>query len=316
LVHYLSTERDLVPAQSQHGEGILVMGNPAFDQAGKLTVASNQQSAAPGTASDTASLLRGTRSACGTFQTLHFSPLPASQQEAEDIAALWKQSSAGAGAEIMRGPDAKPGNGESLQMTGADASPAAFTQYAPGKRVLHVATHGFFLEGSCESAVQRRLDPSRRDEIVLPATAENPLLLSGLAFAGANRRSSAMADETDGILTAEEIAGINLEGVDWAVLSACDTGVGEIKVGEGVFGLRRAFQVAGAKTVIMSLWPVEDKTTEQWMGTLYREHFLNGKNTGESVRTASLEILRQRRAKHQSTHPFYWGAFIAAGDWH
>ena len=216
----------------------------------------------------------------------------------------------------MRGSDAQPGNGESLQMTGAEASPEAFTQYAPGKRVLHMATHGFFLEGSCESAVQRRLDPSKRDESVLPATAENPLLLSGLAFAGANRRGSAKPDQSDGILTAEEIAGINLEGVDWAVLSACDTGVGEIKVGEGVFGLRRAFQVAGAKTVIMRLWPVEDKTTEQWMRMLYREHFLNGKDTAEPVRAASLQILRQRRAKHQSTHPFYWGAFIAAGDWH
>ncbi|HYM75251.1 MAG TPA: CHAT domain-containing tetratricopeptide repeat protein [Candidatus Dormibacteraeota bacterium] len=317
LIHYLSTERDLVPEQAHHGEGILVVGNPAFDQAGRLAVASNQQSAPPRVSSDTtATLLRGTRSACGTFQTLHFAALPASQREAENIAALWMQSRAGGGAEIMRGSAAQAGIGESTQMTGADASPEAFTQYAPGKRVLHVATHGFFLEGSCESALQRRLDPSKRDESVLPATAENPLLLSGLAFAGANRRSSAKADETDGILTAEEIAGINLEGVDWAVLSACDTGVGEIKVGEGVFGLRRAFQVAGAKTVIMSLWPVEDKTTEQWMGTLYREHFLNGKDTTESVRAASVQILRQRRAKHQSTHPFYWGAFIAAGDWH
>jgi CHAT domain-containing protein len=183
--------------------------------------------------------------------------------------------------------------------------------------VLHVAPHGFFLDGSCESTVQRRLDANQRGEDgLLPATRESPLLLSGLAFAGANRRGSAKPDETDGILTAEEIAGINLEGVDWAVLSACDTGVGEIKVGEGVFGLRRAFQVAGAKTVIMSLWPVEDETTRQWMETLYREHFLNGKDTGESVRAASLQVLRQRRAKHQSTHPFYWGAFIAAGDWH
>jgi CHAT domain-containing protein len=201
-------------------------------------------------------------------------------------------------------------------MTGADASPEAFERFAPGKRVLHIATHGFFLEGSCQSAVQLRLDANKQEENSVPATAENPLLLSGLAFAGANRRGSAKPDENDGILTAEEIAGINLEGVDWAVLSACDTGVGEIKIGEGVFGLRRAFQVAGAKTVIMSLWPVEDETTRQWMGTLYREHFLNGKDTGESVRAASLQILRQRRAMHQSTHPFYWGAFIAAGDWH
>jgi CHAT domain-containing protein/Tfp pilus assembly protein PilF len=317
LIHYLSTERDLVPAQSRHGEGILVVGNPAFDRAGKLVVAGNKPSAlASTTAGPTGALLRGTRSACGTFQTLRFPPLPGSQQEAENIAALWKQSTAGEGAQIQRGSTVQPGSGELLQMTGADASPEAFEQYAPGKQVLHVATHGFFLEGSCESAVQRRLDADKRDENFLPATAENPLLLSGLAFAGANRRASAKPDETDGILTAEEIAGLNLEGVDWAVLSACDTGVGEVKVGEGVFGLRRAFQVAGAKTVIMSLWPVEDETTQQWMGTLYREHFLNGKDTGKSVRAASLQILRQRLAKHKSTHPFYWGAFIAAGDWH
>ena len=318
LIHYLSAERDLVPEQSsQQGKGILVVGNPAFDQAGKLTLASTQQSAPVSTATGTTgTLLRGTRSACGTFQTLRFPPLPGSQQEAENIAALWRQSSAGEGAPIMRGSAVQRDRGELLQMTGAEASPVAFEQFAPGKRVLHVATHGFFLEGSCESAVQRRSDPSKRDENILPATAENPLLLSGLAFAGANRRASAKPDETDGILTAEEIAGINLAGVDWAVLSACDTGVGDIKVGEGVFGLRRAFQVAGAKTVIMSLWPVEDETTRQWMGTLYREHFLNGKDSGESVRAASLQILRERRAKHQSTHPFYWGAFIAAGDWH
>jgi CHAT domain-containing protein len=317
LIHYLSTERDLVPEQSQQGKGILVVGNPAFDQAGKLAVASNQQSAPASTATVTkGTLLRGTRSACGMFQTLHFSPLPGSQQEAENIVALWKQSSAGVGVQTMRGSSVQPDSNELLQMTGSEASPETFEQFSPGKRVLHVATHGFFLEGSCESAVQRRLDPSRRDESILPATAENPLLLSGLAFAGANRRASAKPEETDGILTAEQIAGINLAGVDWAVLSACNTGVGEIKVGEGVFGLRRAFQVAGAKTVIMSLWPVEDETTRQWMATLYREHFLNGKDTGESVRAASLHILRERRAKHQSTHPFYWGAFIAAGDWH
>lgn len=317
LIHYLSTERDLVPAQSRHGEGILLVGNPAFDQAGKLTVAMNQQSAPTGAASGTTgTLLRGTRSACGTFQTLRFSPLPGSQQEAENIAALWKQSSAREGVQTMRGSASLGSRGELRQMTGAEASPEAFEQFAPGKRVLHVATHGFFLEGSCESAVQRRSDAKTRDESFLPVTAENPLLLSGLAFAGANHRASARPGETDGILTAEEIAGIDLEGVDWAVLSACDTGVGEIKVGEGVFGLRRAFQVAGAKTVIMSLWPVEDETTRQWMETLYREHFLNGKDTRESVQAASLQILRERRAKHQSTHPFYWGAFIAAGDWH
>jgi CHAT domain-containing protein/tetratricopeptide (TPR) repeat protein len=317
LIYYLSTERDLVPADARHGEGILIVGNPAFDRTGRLFVASNQQPVPKTTTSGTAStLLRGSRSACGTFQSLRFPPLPASQQEVENIAALWRKSASGKSPEINAVPAVRPGTSELLQITGADASPEAFEQYAPGKRVLHVATHGFFLEGNCDSAMQRQSNINTQDANFLPATAENPLLLSGLAFAGANRRASAKPDQTDGILTAEEIAGINLEGVDWAVLSACDTGVGEIKIGEGVFGLRRAFQVAGAKTVIMSLWQVEDETTRQWMATLYREHFLTGKDTGESVRAASLQILRQRRAKHQSTHPFYWGAFIAAGDWH
>jgi CHAT domain-containing protein/Tfp pilus assembly protein PilF len=311
LIHYLSAERDLVPSPTQHGEGLLVVGNPAFDQAGKVLLVSNQQltSAAP-------PLMRSTRSTCGHFQTLRFLPLPATQHEVEQIAALWSKTTLGEPPAVLRGAEMLPTSGPLVRSTGADASLEAFLQEAPGKRVLHVATHGFFLEGNCESATQRWMGTDTRNETFLPATVENPLLLSGLAFAGANRRTSAKPEESDGILTAEEIAGINLEGVDWAVLSACDTGVGEIKVGEGVFGLRRAFQVAGAKTVIMSLWSVEDETTRQWMETLYREHFAQGKNSGESVRNASLRILRQRRAKHQSTDPFYWGAFIAVGDWH
>lgn len=141
-------------------------------------------------------------------------------------------------------------------------------------------------------------------------------MLSGLAFAGANRRDQNKSNENDGILTAEEIASVDLEGVDWAVLSACDTGIGTIKAGEGVFGLRRAFQVAGAKTVIMSLWRVEDESARHWMAGLYHERLVSHKDTRESVRAASLHILRQRRMQHLSTHPFYWGAFVAAGDWH
>src|SRR6185369_14228411 len=103
--------------------------------------------------------------------------------------------------------------------------------------------------------------------------AENPLLLSGLALAGANRRRSAAADADDGILTAQEVASLNLGGVEWAVLSACDTAVGEIKNGEGVLGLRRAFQIAGAHTVIMSLWSVDDQATRAWMRALYEARF-------------------------------------------
>ena len=108
---------------------------------------------------------------------------------------------------------------------------------------------------------------------------------------------------------------MNLSGVEWAVLSACDTGLGEIRAGEGVFGLRRAFQIAGAHTVIMSLWSVEDRCRHDWMRALYEGRLVRKLDTAAAVREASLTVLRQRRARGQSTHPFYWAGFVASGDW-
>jgi CHAT domain-containing protein len=143
---------------------------------------------------------------------------------------------------------------------------------------------------------------------------ESPLILSGLALAGANHRDQASLGEEDGILTAEEVTSLDLRGVQWVVLSACDTGLGRIEVGEGVLGLRRAFEIAGARTVIMSLWPVGDLATEEWMRDLYRARSA-GLLTAEAVRQAGLEVLRERRRAGADTHPSSWGAFVAAGDW-
>ncbi len=117
------------------------------------------------------------------------------------------------------------------------------------------------------------------------------------------------------MLTAEEVTALDLSGVEWAVLSGCDTGVGEVRAGEGVFGLRRAFQVAGARTVIMSLWQVEDEATRQWMRTLYQSRFMENLSTVNAVREAGLAVLRGRRAKGLTAHPFYWAAFVGSGDW-
>ena len=99
------------------------------------------------------------------------------------------------------------------------------------------------------------------------------------------------------------------------MLSACDTGLGQLRAGEGVFGLRRAFQVAGARTVVMSLWQVEDRSARVWMRALYEGRLVQGLDTADAVREASLSVLRSRRARQQSTHPFYWAGFVAAGDW-
>jgi CHAT domain-containing protein len=140
-------------------------------------------------------------------------------------------------------------------------------------------------------------------------------LLSGLALAGANHRDRAGPGEEDGVLTAEEIAGLDLTGVEWAVLSACDTGVGAIEAGEGVFGLRRAMQLAGVRTLIMSLWPVDDRSTRQWMNALYGARLVRHLDSAEAVRHAGQSVLAARRAAGESTHPFYWAAFVGAGDW-
>src|SRR6185295_6302433 len=107
-----------------------------------------------------------------------------------------------------------------------------------------LATHGFFLTGDCSSLLGSR-GLGGLSETPTGSASESPLLLSGLVLAGANQRATAPADGEDGILTAEEIASLDLAGVEWAVMSACETGVGELRSGEGVIGLRRAFQIAG-----------------------------------------------------------------------
>jgi CHAT domain-containing protein len=234
---------------------------------------------------------------------MQFEALSASAREASDVAALWRRPG-----RTLRGTESN-----AVQLTGAAASESAFKQQAQGKRVLHLATHGFFLGGKCASALGTGEKPGGDASVSSPG--ENPLLLSGLALAGANHRQAAGPDEEDGILTAEEIAAVDLSGVEWAVLSACDTGIGEVKAGEGVLGLRRAFEVAGARTLILSLWPVEDQAARDWMGQLYRARLIHGLTTIDAVHQANLNTLRQRRATGQSTHPFYWAGFVAAGDW-
>jgi CHAT domain-containing protein len=251
---------------------------------------------------------------------MQFNPLPGSGREAEAVAGLWKQVNAES---EVRADAARI-------LLGRDATERAFKQLAPGQSVLHIGTHGFFLGNTCASVLdgtravggltagsattKAALSPSAGNRRTTPGP-ENPLVLSGLAFAGANRRVSAGPDEDDGILTGEEVAALNLEGVGWAVLSACDTGLGEVRAGEGVLGLRRAFQIAGARSVIMSLWTVEDRATNAWMRALYEGRLVHKLETADAVHRASLTVLQQRRASGQSAHPFYWAAFVAAGDW-
>jgi len=305
VIHYLSAERDLVTSadQSSAGRGLLALGGAAFDDPTLFSAARPVVKAAAGrtpVAATPRTPVTATRGACGDLPSLQFDPLVATSREVQEVASLWT----GSPVELLQDHD---------------ASEAVFKRSAPGRRVLHLATHGFFLGSDCATPVVGTRGvgglataSGRRSNA---GTADNPLLLSGLALAGANRRAAAGPKDEDGILTAEEVASLNLDGVEWAVLSACDTGLGVVKVGEGVFGLRRAFQVAGVHTVIMSLWQVEDQSAGNWMRALYEGRLKKKLNTAQAVQQASLTVLRDRRAAHQSTHPFYWAGFVATGDW-
>jgi CHAT domain-containing protein len=314
LIHYLSAERDLIVEYEpiRKGVGLLALGGPDYDSELPPDGSGDGRIAA-----DDASPLRGERLPCADFTRLRFEPLPGAAREAREIADLWTTE------------------GEVMRLTGAAATESAFKRHASGREVIHLATHGFFLGGLCgarsptggtrgvgrlvisgdeESAsVEGTEADSVTRRLSAPLVEENPLLLSGLALAGANRRESISDHQEDGVLTAEEIAALDLADVSWAVLSACDTGVGEVRTGEGVLGLRRAFNVAGVPTLIMSLWPVEDETTREWMRALYENRLVRGHSAAESVREAGRSLLGARRRRGESTHPFYWGAFLATG---
>jgi len=174
-------------------------------------------------------------------------------------------------------------------------------------RVLHIATHGFF------QSDQKRTFTELRGE--RPSGLEDPMLRSGLFFAGANRTLAgqpAAPDLEDGILTAYEMTGLNLQGTELVVLSACETGLGQVAAGEGVFGLRRALQVAGAEAVLMSMWSVPDRETQELMTGFYGK-WLGGKEKHAALREAQLELRETVRARYGQDLPYYWGAFVLVG---
>jgi CHAT domain-containing protein/tetratricopeptide (TPR) repeat protein len=176
-----------------------------------------------------------------------------------------------------------------------------------GPRVLHLATHGFF-EPDQQTEHQR-------PESDQPSGLEDPMLRSGLFFAGANRHLSGHAtppDLDDGVLTAYEATQLNLRETELVVLSACETGLGKVTAGEGVFGLRRALQVAGAESVLMSMWSVPDKETQELM-TLFYTKWLSGKDKHEALREAQLEMRERVKARYGKDLPQYWGAFVLVG---
>jgi CHAT domain-containing protein len=167
---------------------------------------------------------------------------------------------------------------------------------SPG--VLHIATHGFFLDHT----------PRRRNAV--SGGRNNPLLRSGLALAGADDWFEGVElppEAEDGLLTAEDVSSMDLRGTNLVVLSACETGLGEYRLGEGVFGLRRAFELAGARSLLMSLWRVPSGPTRELMQHFYRQ-LESGKRRSEALSEA------RRILQRSYPEPLYWGAFVLSGD--
>ena len=191
-------------------------------------------------------------------------------------------------------------------LTGANATEEKL-KGLHGPRILHVATHGFFLSDQQVASAALRPVSFSTETPPLPL-GENPLLRSGLALAGANARRSGESD--DGILTAAEAAQLDLRGTQLVVLSACETGLGQVQQGEGVYGLRRALVLAGAQAQLVSLWKVADAQTQTLMVDYY-QRLLKGEGRSAALREAQMAMI----ANPATQHPYYWAAFLPIGNW-
>jgi CHAT domain-containing protein len=253
---------------------------------------------------------------------VHWPRLDGTDKERQEVAALARRT----------------GHLEVTERSGKEASTEQFQLDLPLARYAHVATHGFFADPKFRSALQ--IDPkefgaaSVRDR---RGGARSPLALSGLVFAGANRSGKEAADDR-GILTAEGLISLRMEGLELAVLSACETGLGAYGDGEGVYGLQRAFHVAGCRNVVASLWKVDDDATQALMALFYGNLWEKKMDPAEALRQAQLTLYRNptavavakrrgvnftesdlpnvvaepvEKAKH--TQPAQWAAFTFSG---
>jgi CHAT domain-containing protein len=209
--------------------------------------------------------------------------------------------------------------GKTTRLDGTKATEEALRREVPKHRFLHLATHGYFAPGSLRLALGSDPNAARsRAGVVDPLGGQSvsefhPGLLSGIALAGANRREAGPGKD-DGILTALDVASLDLSGCELAVLSACETGLGESAGGEGLLGLQRAFQVAGARNVVASLWRVSDERTRDLMEGFYGNLLRKGLSPSAALREAQLAMLRGDGADDDRVPPFYWAAFVLSTD--
>jgi len=295
--------RDLLRlARKDEGEkpaaGLVLVGNPDYGTTVALATGGGDR------------LRTTTRAGCGLEKAAVFDPLPGT---ADEVRAIAGQASAN-----MKGVTIR-------QAEGHTATEVWLSQEITGQRYVHLATHGYFAGESCTppSTPSTRgvlVQAGLRDDFSGPV-GTNPLLLSGIALAGANRRAQAQSGADDGILTALEVTGLDLRGTDLVVLSACETGLGAQQTGQELLGLRWAFGMAGARTLLTSLWKVPDEPTVKLMTKFYGYLWRSPKDGGPlgkaaALRQAQLDLIKENRARFNGdSRPNDWGAWVLSGDW-
>jgi CHAT domain-containing protein len=293
-LHYLTAGRDVLRLKDRDkpGSGLVAFGDPDYD----APVAARR-----GAGNDVQSAIQSgngpsnIRSACGNLKDIKVGRLFNTRQEVDSVAEYWKQ-------DYMNEPAAV--------YTGARASEENFKVNARGKRAVHLATHGYFIQNECLP----KQSGKALGEASIHVFGENPLLQSGLFLAGSNLHGAGteQSQSDDGVVTALEVSSLDLRGVELVTLSACETALGEVRQGEGVYGLRRAFQLAGARTVVSALWRVPDNETKALMKTFYAQKSTTYPALMQKV---ALEHIHDLRVIGRPTHPYSWGGFIATGDW-
>jgi CHAT domain-containing protein/Tfp pilus assembly protein PilF len=280
----LTTGRELVRLQqpAPSSTAAVVMANPSYDLLG-----AHRESAA--NADETSIVVQRRSAELGNNQ---WKPLPGSEREGQKVA--------------------------NLLATGLTSGAAATTtalQRQKGPKVLHIATHGFFVADQETKPTQALRAIQEVSPLLRSLRQEDPQLRSGLVLAGANQPD--LDPNDDGYLTAAEAVNLNLKGTELVVLSACSTGQGDVRTGEGVYGLQRSLTVAGARSTMLSLWKVDDDATAEFMGRYY-QRLKAGEGRSDALAAVQQEFRSGKVQSPSGTNwkePYYWAAWQLVGDW-